>query len=871
MKKLLPLLPKPSRYAGAEDGVYIKDPSKVSLRVALAFPDTYEVGMSYLGHKILYDIINSNSAWWAERVMTPEPEAARILRAHNAPLCTLESDTPLKDLNAIGFAVTHELCFTDVLHMLDLSGIPMRSADRGTETGEFPLIMAGGGAMLGAEALTPFLDLVFLGDGEELVPETLKVLEQAINEKWSRKRFFEAASRIPGVYIPSFFKSGENGALIPLYPDYRPVRRIAADLDKAPWPSRQVLPVGALHNRLTIEIARGCTRGCRFCHAGMVYRPVRERAPSLLDKYVRNGLENTGFEELSFLGLSVGDYSAFRTLWKNTFAYCHEAQAALSLPSLRAGSVDDEIMADMASLRRTGCTIAPEAGSQRLRNVINKGISEEEIIQHAEKLATHGWRQIKLYFMIGLPTETDDDLRAIANLCARVRDAGYAGGCRLNVTASISPFVPKPFTPFQWEEKITHEETERRLEFLRGLFGKLKNCTLKWHDPSSSFLEGLLSRADRRMADVIETAYHKGAVYCAWTESFRLEPWLEAMRECGLEPAALLAPRTPGETLPWSHIEGGVSESFLLRERARAFDGLTTPDCRYAACNNCGACDRGGIRALVHTGQADLKAGNRLVFTERDQGNTYTDKSGTGETPDALPRLIRPRLDERLAVKATNFRIWHRKMGPAAFLSQLELQAAILRYLRRAGIPLAFSQGFHPKPLISFGRALPVSMESEIEWFSITLNAPVPESSLLESLNGVLPKYLKVSEVEERPDKRPTELSEREIFAIKAWPEFADEASRLFSAFAEKSEFMHAVRKKQGFREENLRPYLKDWARAPHSHIEIDFITSWKTGYVSPLVLVNAILEPMGKAALHNALFIKTDQIFADGEAYSGL
>ena len=459
MRDLLPLLPRPSRFAGIEDGACRKDPARVRLRMALAFPDTYEVGMSYLGQKILYGIVNAHEAWWAERAMAPDREAGAVLRANNAPLCTLESDTPLARLHCVSFSITHELCYTNVLYMLDLAGIPLRSAQRGQDLTACPLVIAGGGALLSAEPLTPFMDLMVLGDGEESLPDVLRLLERALDHGWSRDQLLREARLIPGVYVPSLFAPGEDGALVPLLPDYtRPARRIVADLNTAVYPTRQVVPVGAVHNRLSLEIARGCTRGCRFCHAGMVYRPVRERSLANITSLLDDCLHETGFDEISFLSLSTGDFSALKTLCHGVLDRCAREQISLSLPSLRVGSIDDEIIERMADLRRTGCTLAPEAGSQRLRDVINKGVSEEGLLLHAQKLLEHGWRLVKLYFMIGLPTETDEDLAAIADLCRKVRDAAGRGGPRLQVTAALSPFVPKPFTPFQWEAQISREE-----------------------------------------------------------------------------------------------------------------------------------------------------------------------------------------------------------------------------------------------------------------------------------------------------------------------------------------------------------------------------------------------------------------------------
>ncbi|MDL2210875.1 TIGR03960 family B12-binding radical SAM protein, partial [Desulfovibrio sp. OttesenSCG-928-O18] len=421
MRHLLPILPKPSRYLGIEPGSVHKNPARVSFRVALAFPDKYEVGMSYLGQKILYSILNARENWQAERLFAPDLDAAAVLREHAAPLCTMESDTPLAELAAIGFSITHELCYTNVLYMLDLGGIPLRATERAKHPELWPLIMAGGGCTLAAEPLAPFIDVMFLGEGEEMIVEALEILEKYRNTgiagSAGREAMLREMAAVPGVYVPEFFEPGPDNALRPRFTDIpRPGRRILPDLDAAAYPADQVIPFGAVHNRLALEIARGCTRGCRFCQAGMTYRPIRERSVASLTSLMDTCLSDTGYGDLSFLSLSTGDFSALKTLFTTCVTRCREEEISLSLPSLRVGSVDDDIMGQMAGIRRTGATLAPEAGSQRLRDVINKGVTENDLICHVQKLFEHGWQQIKLYFMIGLPTETDEDILAIAEL-----------------------------------------------------------------------------------------------------------------------------------------------------------------------------------------------------------------------------------------------------------------------------------------------------------------------------------------------------------------------------------------------------------------------------------------------------------------------
>lgn len=861
MRELMPLFGRPSHYAGIENNAVIKDPARISLHVALAFPDTYEVGMSYLGQKILYEIINGRPQWWAERVMAPDPETARVLTATETPLASLESDTNLSDFALVGFSVTHELCCADILHMLDLGNIPLRQCDRKQDIFADPLIIAGGGAMLGAEPLSPFFDLVCLGDGEEMIVDILELLEKARENKWSRNDFLKEARHIRGVYVPSLFIPGADGQIYPVYADHKPARRIVADLDQAPYPISQVTPVGAVHDRLSLEIARGCGRGCRFCHAGMVYRPVRERSPETVAGLLEKCISRTGFDEISFLALSAGDCTALKAIYSQSYERCQKEQITLALPSLRVGSVDDEILETMAAQRRPGITLAPEAGSQRLRDVINKGITEADLLLHIQKLLEHGWRHVKLYFMIGLPTESDSDLEAIAALCRKVRDAGGPGAPKMQVTASVSPFVPKPFTPFQWERQPDLAEITRRIDLLRNMFRNLKGIRLKWHEPAASHLEGILSRGDRRLADVIELAYRKGAVLCGWSEFFDLTPWLEALKECGLDAAQYICARNPDSQLPWEHINAGIKREFLLRERKRAYMGLTTGDCRFGACQNCGSCGNDSARSCLAQNEA---VAHRLINKERDQKANAPAIDEKGLLALRFSGAKKPAVPEHLKHKAMRLRIWHTKTGGAAYLSQLELQSVIMRTLRRAKIPVAFSQGFHPLPLLSFGRALPVGVASEAEWFEITLCEKINPESVREHLH--LGAGLNITAIMQ-PDER-AESSVYELFSLEAGADGGTLAG-CFEEFFKKSDYPFARTTKKGEKTQNVRPLLRYWkpAKKESGGEAIVFSTDWSQGYISPLLLVKAIISPSLKK-LDSLSLIKLQQHFKSGYAY---
>ncbi len=871
MREVLALLPKPSRYLGIEEGSVILDKTQIDLHCALAFPDMYEVGMSYLGQKIIYSLLNEMPRVAAERVFTPCRDAAKILKEYDVPLATMESDTPLAETHFLGFSITTELAFTNVLYMLELAKIPLWQKDRGDDLFAYPIVMAGGGCTLCAEPIAPFMDIMALGEGEVMMPPLIELLMQARSEKWTRTKFLEEARHIPGIYVPSLFEMKEDGTLTPKFADYTKVlRRAVPDLKDAHYPTKQVVPFGAVHNRLSLEIARGCTRGCRFCQAGMTLRPSRERNVEELHSILGECLQNTGFDDISFLSLSCGDFSVLKSLFLDTAKNCMKDQVSISLPSLRVGSVDGDIMQAMAGIRRTGATLAPEAGSQRLRDVINKGVTEEALIHHIRQLVGYGWQQVKLYFMIGLPTETDEDLDAIVELCKKVRDCcrvpnekGYMEGPRITVTAAISPFVPKTHTPFQWEAQISKEEMHRRIFHIRDQLKQNKALTMRWHEPAMSHLEGIISRGDRRLAPLILKAYENGGIFSTWVDGFSLDPWLEAAQECNINIEDWTGARELTAQLPWDHLEAGLSKEFLLTERERSLKGSLTEDCRYHTCRQCGVCD-------TKAGPSALRAKGESTPLETKLNQNHRDQEEFGHIPPPPPFVKKtqaPGVEKELAQKALRYRIWHKKVGQAAFLSQLEIQALLDRSMRRANLPLAFSQGFHPLPLLTFGMALTVSVQSEAEWFAITLRKPMSQKEVEHALAPHMLRGLDLISVELMPISGTIKSASYEKFLVSHKHSSQEEMKAALNSFSEMEYVEYEKLNKKGvLKTRNVRNVLENWSvnedpqnENPNDNYDINMTLSWEEGYISPITFVQQILPEAKSIDLR---IKKIEQIF---------
>ena len=749
IEDILPLVEKPSRYIGGEFNQIKKDPDLVKLRFALAFPDLYEIGTSHFGMQILYHILNSRADIAAERVFAPGVDMEARLRSAGLPLFTLESRRPLNRFDIIGFSLLYELNYTNVLTMLELAGIPLYAARRDND---HPIIIAGGPCTCNPEPIADFFDAIIVGDGESVIMELAQAwLEYHQNGRPDKEALLKRWSRIEGVYIPAFFEAQYDACgfqnMVSRYPEYSQVTRtIVADLDQVPFPQKPVVPYGKpVHDRLRLEVARGCTRGCRFCQAGMIYRPVRERAPASLLALGHQSLNATGYEDISLLSLSTGDYGCIVPLMERLMSSLAKEKVAVSLPSLRAGTLTPELMELIKRVRKTGFTIAPEAGSQRLRDVINKNISEAQIFETVKDAFDLGWKVIKLYFMIGLPTETAEDLNALVELVKALRKIKPPAKIRGQINVSLATFIPKPHTPFQWAAQLPLTQSEDRIKQIQRRL-KLPGIQFKWQDPKVSWLEGVWARGDRKLGRLLVTAYQKGCKFDGWSDHFRFDLWQSAFEEEGLDPDFYnTRVRDVCEPLPWDHINTQLTKTFLATEWESALQGGYTPDCRVNDCNQCGVCDFEKIEPLTHQTFAENRVKERL-----------------------------PDVKQQTAYKKLS--VFYRKQGQAKYFGHLELVNIFLRALKRADVEIKFSEGFHPKPKVSFDNPLPVGIESLKERFIVTVPDYIKPQTVMDGLNAHLPAGLSITHCQVASKKTPAPHYQQIHYRVTLKEDLLDEA-----------------------------------------------------------------------------------------------
>jgi len=730
---ILPLVRKPGRYIGGELHAVQKDPAGADLSFVLVFPDLYEIGMSHQGLQILYHIINGQQGLAAERCYAPDVDMEDQLRRSNLPLFSIESRRPLADFDVIGITLPYELCYTNILTILDLARIPLRAKDRGDDD---PLVIAGGSCSLNPEPVADFFDVVVLGDGEEVILEIADTLRSAGMDCESRQEILLRLAEIDGVYIPLFFEPQYEGrqltAVKPLVDDYVSVtRRVLPELPPVDLMDHPLVPlVKPIHDRLGVEIARGCTRGCRFCQAGIIYRPVRERSVEEIMKLAEQGIKNSGFDELALLSLSSGDFSCLPVLLLKLMDRFADEYVSVSMPSMRVGTLTPEVINQIKRVRKTGFTVAPEAGTDRLREVINKGITEQDLLATCRDAFEAGWNLIKFYFMIGLPTETMEDVDGIVDLAVRARQE--AQGRRAQINVSVATFVPKPHTPFQWAGQLTLAESKERINRLKKNLPR-KGFKLKWHDPYQSLLEGVFSRGDRRLSHLIEAAWRAGARLDGWSEHYRLDRWQRAAEDLGLDLDWYLRARDMDEVLPWDHLSSGVDRNFLVHEYQKSLERSYTPDCRNHSCQKCGLCDFKTIRPLVNKPD-DIQTEPQRVTNDRAAGK-----------------------QEQKPV--FSYRVHYSRLGDARFLGHLEILQLVFRALHRAGLPVLFSQGYNPSPRISFSPALPVGVESHIEFFDMDLAEPLSRpADIAAELDQQLPGFISITSITSVRKKTPVTM-----------------------------------------------------------------------------------------------------------------
>ena len=840
IRSFITKIQKPGRYTGGETGSIMKDLAEVKMRVAFCFPDTYEIGMSNLGMRILYECFNKVDGVWCERVYAPWVDMEEEMRKRKIPLFTHESGDDVGKFDIVAFTMQYELCYTTMLNMIDLAGIPLRSDQRGEND---PIILAGGPCSYNPEPVADFVDIFSIGEGEDALPEFAHLyLEMKESGTYNKKDFlYRAATELKGFYVPSLYnisyKSDGTIAAIEPVDDKVPrvvVKRVVENFDKCIPPLDPVMPnIETVHDRVTIEVQRGCIRGCRFCQAGMVCRPVREKSPETLDCIAKTEIANSGYSEISLSSLSISDYSKISELTDSLLSWTDDSMINLSLPSMRADSFTRELMDKISSVRTTTLTFAPEAGTPRLRDIINKNITEEEILRAAGVAYSAGKNQIKLYFMNGLPGETYEDIEGISALASHVVDEYYRTPNRNKarqpqVTLSVACFIPKPHTPFQWERQNTIEELEEKQKFLSSKITDRK-VRYNYHDATVSRIEAVFARGDRRLSAALEEAVvNRHVRFDAWEEYFDYDNWLDIFKTVGLDPAFYANRTIPDdEILPWDMLSCGVTKEFLLSERHKAQNAIATPSCKEK-CSGCGV--------------------NRLVdkkYCRWCPGHPESSDSAGVITGSYVPKN---KSDEELPAKgsvkaARHIRVRFRKFGAMLYISHLDLSKTVMRAVVRSGLPIYYTEGFNPIPKLVFATPLSVGCGGEAEILDIRLMKAVSNAEIMERLSAVMPNGIEVTLVYEQKGKL-TDIAwaENEIAYtnVNVSPETCAEIEELF-----RHPIVMMKRTKSGDRETDITELIKSVSvRAGENTLTVTAVTSAdSTKYLNPEYVAQAIEE----------------------------
>jgi len=848
---LLPFVAKPGRYIGNEFNMIRKDPAAAEVRVALVFPDVYEVGMSYLGYPILYHILNQQPHIYAERVFAPWLDMAAQMREKGVELFSLETFSPLRDFDLIGFTLQYELNYTTILDLIDLAGLPLLAADRQ----EGPLIVGGGPSVFNPEPVAEFFDLLVIGDGEEVLLELTAAVARARREGQSRGALLRACAQIPGVYIPQLYHPHLNNAgafagLETLQTE-APARirsRIVSGLDRSHYSHRPLVPVIATtHDRVSLEIARGCSRGCRFCNAGMIYRPVRQRSVDDLVEQAVESIRNTGYDEVSLVSLSTSDYEELGPLMERLQAGLGERMVNISFPSLRPEKFTPEVARFARGVRKSGLTLAPEAGSERLREVINKTTTSDDLLRAVDLAFREGWKVVKLYFMIGQPTEEDEDLQGMADLIRQVVAlARRRSGIRINV--SVSPFVPKPGTPFQWVAQDSPEETRRKLAFLRDRV-RDKLVKLSWRDAEVAQIEGVLARGDRRLGRVILRAWQSGATLEGWSENFHHETWLRALAEEGLQPEQFTGGYPLDAPLPWEHIDKGVTARFLQDEYRRALGQEVTPDCRYGQCNRCGLMAQPVCQEILR-GSKNIRSGSGR---QESAGPATAGPEEAGTPPDpgreagAVAHPPAQNTDEGRWV-----RLHYQRGEEVRWISHLDFIHVFERALRRADWPLVYSEGFNPHPRIAYGPPLPTGQISRAEYLDLMVRGN-ETGAHVAALAAQLPAGILIREARLLPAK-PRALADEIVRSVcrVTWPTMAepeDLKARIEALMGSSEAWVTRRKEKEPPRRIDVRPFIGGLTRQEGALQIVSHIVHGKTVRMEEIIRLLFPDEP-GRAQL---------------------